>query len=601
MIKKLIILLFLTLFLINSVSATDNAYFEPTTINPSYDSGYVFQLASNNVTSGNSFAVDINPLGSIITANNRMTNGTNILSVLSSRTTATSGITRIFGTSEDGSVWYFDDNLVDYSLGFYTLSPVTFTCGGAGGNCNEIYKIGTLTATTLLNRKIAEDSSGNIYINDATTIYRFEKSSGYAPSLFYTIVSGQDYAPATAAGSPTLYRDIIDMQFDSSNNLHILIGTGATAIFTVDAYLSKSVVSSSGTFIMAAKGIDYIERASGGTSVSANIRTGGLILDSTNPYYNYTFVGLGCSAYNPGGLCDTGTPVIKHNSTAGTTTVATGTGLTSTGGLGYYAGKIFISSWNDDLIRSYATTFTGQTLASDFIGVPEITYTTKTITSLDSTYYNKSDIYLEYNIIINSLDVDNLGFLSDFSDYRWSIALTDPNGVSQTIVQSPKCMYDGILDSTCQISSTMGITAPPNGWLAGSWTAKLYEINIVTQNRALIATSSAFTVLNTSLENQSIAPPPFEPITSGTAATTISKIDDMLNFFGFGVNAVSKLLFSMVIIAIFLIVGLIYGKPDIAMVLAFVPYAFFTFIEYIPKWIFIILIILLAIYSKVFR
>jgi hypothetical protein len=37
------------------------------------------------------------------------------------------------------------------------------------------------------------------------------------------------------------------------------------------------------------------------------------------------------------------------------------------------------------------------------------------------------------------------------------------------------------------------------------------------------------------------------------------------------------------------------------MVFAFIPYAFFTFIDYIPKWIFIITIILMAIVSKAFR
>lgn len=249
---------------------------------------------------------------------------------------------------------------------------------------------------------------------------------------------------------------------------------------------------------------------------------------------------------------------------------------------------------------SYETFNSNEAGISNEITLPsDITYDTATIQSLDSTYYNKSIIYLNYNVVLDSLNVNNL--LLDFDDYRWMIAMTDPNGVTQDIVQSPACMYDSILDTTCQITSSMGIQAPSNGWLSGSWSAKLYEINTITLDRALIATSSSFTVLNTSEENQSIIPPPFIPPTSGTAPQAISIIDGWVSWLGLGVNSVSKLLFAMIIIAIAGTVGLIWGNGNIAMVFAFVPYAFFTFIDYIPKWIFIITIILMAIVSKAFR
>lgn len=592
MIKKLIMLLFLTLFLINNVSAIDNTWYSPSCVTPSYDSGYDLVWTNNNGSSTGSIAfVSLNSAGTVLSGNFRLVNGTDILCGISSRTTENAGITRVFGTSEDGSVFYFDNNLVDYSLGFYTISPATFTCSGSGGNCNPIHKIASLSATTG-NRRIIEDSSGNLYIADGSAIYKFTKSTGYTQTTLYTISHPTDYG--TDDGNPGAYTAyILDLGIDASQNIQILIGTSNTGVnggVTYTGYISRSVITLSGVHSYTDSKIyshtifqDY-----------AGFRQGTLLSDAVNSTYNMT---LAIEIFKTSVVS-----VYHYAHTGGSTTIVSPVvGATNVYAMGYSGLLYYVPYLTSNIIRSYSTAYTGYVPSSEFVGTTELTYATRTITSLDLTYYNKSSIYLEYNVIIDSLDSANLAFLSDFSDYRWSIALTDPNGVSQTIVQSPKCMYDGILDSTCQISSTMGINAPPNGWLAGSWIAKLYEINIVTQNRALIATSSAFTVLNTSLENQSIAPPPFEPITSGTAATTISKIDEMLNFFGFGVNAVSKLLFSMVIIAIFLIVGLIYGNGSIAMVLAFVPYAFFTFIEYIPKWIFIITIILLAIASKVFR
>lgn len=253
-----------------------------------------------------------------------------------------------------------------------------------------------------------------------------------------------------------------------------------------------------------------------------------------------------------------------------------------------------------NLVNTYYTFNSVEPGTDSLPGAPnQLTYDTKTIESLDSTYYNKSDIFLQYNVVVNSANLDNI--LLDIGDYRWMISMTDPNGVSQDIVQSPACRYDSFLDFTCQVYSSMGIPAPQNGWLAGTWTAKLYEINIIDPNRALIATSSSFTVLNTSLENQSIIPPPYIPPTSGTAPQAITLIDGFVSWLGMGVNSVSKLLFAMIIIAMAATVGLMKGNGNIAMVFAFVPYAFFTFIDYIPKWIFIISIILIAIVSRAFR
>jgi hypothetical protein len=249
---------------------------------------------------------------------------------------------------------------------------------------------------------------------------------------------------------------------------------------------------------------------------------------------------------------------------------------------------------------SYETFNSIQTGIDSIPIVPaELIYTTKSINSLQSSYYNRSDIYLGYVIIVDQADQSNI--FGTFENYRWMISMTDPNGVTQDIIQSPECSFSGIFDTSCQIDSTMGIHAPPNGWIAGTWYAKLYEINILTAHRALLTTSPGFTVLNTSIGNQSIIPPPFIPPTSGTGPQAVSIIDGFVSWLGLGINSVSKLLFAMILIGIAATVGLIWGNGNIAMVFAFIPYAFFTFIDYIPKWIFIITIILMAIVSKAFR
>jgi len=231
----------------------------------------------------------------------------------------------------------------------------------------------------------------------------------------------------------------------------------------------------------------------------------------------------------------------------------------------------------------------------------QITYTTKTIESTQSTYYNRSNIKLNYNIVIDSDPFGDNGLIAT-DDYRWMVSMVDPNGVSKDVYQTPKCNLP-FLSFTCSVSETLEFAWPDPGWLQGAWTAKLYEINTVTPNRALIATSSVFTVLNTSLENQSVINPPTIPITSGTAPQAINLIDGFVLWMGMGSNSVSKFLFAGIIIAICGTIGFMIkrGNGNVAMVFAFLPYAFFSMIDYIPKWVFIISIILFAIASRVFR
>jgi hypothetical protein len=505
--KQLYIIAIGILLSISAVSAVDNSYYEPTCINPSYDTGYNLQLTSNNATNGNMFAVELNPLGSIITANNRVSHGVNILCTLSDRITSHVGFTRIFGTSEDGSVWYSDANVINYSAGFYALGPLDLSCGGFGGNCNPLYKIDTLTASTY-GRKLAEDSAGNIYTSVGSNIYIYSKSSGYGQALFYTLTAGTDYTAATGSGVGGTFKvEVIGMKFDQSGNLHILIGTEyvGNAQVTAVAYVSRTVVSPAGTRIKSDLGISSASSAYG-YYTSAGTVYGGLVLDVTNPMSNYTYGYIGDSCQS-GSLCPldyVGNVYLKHNSSTGTTTIATVT-LTTIGDIGYFANKIFVSSWGGNVIRSYSTGFVGYTPSSGFVGVIALTYTTKDISSLHATYYNDSSVQIAYNVVVPTNPIAALDSVVSRGiygpavqpNYKWIVGITDPNQVEYLTEFTPLCTYDSdIFPYACSVSGTMTFIPASTGWTNGSWTPKLYEYTISTGARALITTGTNYTVLN---------------------------------------------------------------------------------------------------------
>jgi len=80
-------------------------------------------------------------------------------------------------------------------------------------------------------------------------------------------------------------------------------------------------------------------------------------------------------------------------------------------------------------------------------------------------------------------------------------------------------------------------------------------------------------------------------------------LDTYVRALRMGLNPTSKLLFSIILIIIFGIAALWFskGQGNIAALVMFAPYAFFLYVDYIPKWTFIIVIILIGISTKLFR
>lgn len=223
-----------------------------------------------------------------------------------------------------------------------------------------------------------------------------------------------------------------------------------------------------------------------------------------------------------------------------------------------------------------------------------LSYVTSEVDSIYNTYYNNSNFYINYKVI-----ADNPIF-TGMNVWKWKIVLYDPNNVAIYQFYSPNCQFIGILGLTCGVNETK-ILSPEHDWTPGIWKAKLYEYNVVTQEIALLDVSSPWTVLNASeSQNASAVGLSETDIYSNGGADTIGQIDSMVLWLGLGQNQVSKFLFALIWIGVFAIFGMKYGG-NVSMTGAFIPYIFFTYIEYIPKWVFIIVVVMMISIAKVFR
>lgn len=232
-----------------------------------------------------------------------------------------------------------------------------------------------------------------------------------------------------------------------------------------------------------------------------------------------------------------------------------------------------------------------------------LTYTTKTVDSIYATYYNNSKIELLYNVTYSIPKSPDSATI--YTDNTQRINIISPSGINAGSYDITKnCVSDyGFYFSgfdlrvgtsyTCSMSGHV-IFSTVTGWENGTYTAKLVELP-----STAVLDSATYTILNksgtiaTSISSQ--------PINSGSNAISVNQIDNWTSLLGLGTSPISKLLFALIIITV---VGLIAMRAAGGMVAAlamFAPYIFFTYIEYIPKWIFIVVIIMLAIVSRVFR
>lgn len=252
-----------------------------------------------------------------------------------------------WGSDEAGNVFYTTSlTPINYSDGFFTAG-VSGTCYSLGGNCNNLHRVASLSAATI-NRKMAFDSNGNVYIADGLTVYRYVKELDYSQQLFYTLVVGTDllaYTGNACPGAPCVY-NVLSIQIDASNNVYILTGSRGNNVAT--GSMSRIIVDSTKTKIKTELGV-FTESA--GPGLNAGPVNGGMVLDNENPQSNYTYV------FQAGN----NSVYIMHNSSSGSVDLGGGalTGITDLGDIGYDNFQVFLSSPSQNLVRSYVTTYEG--------------------------------------------------------------------------------------------------------------------------------------------------------------------------------------------------------------------------------------------------
>jgi len=79
--------------------------------------------------------------------------------------------------------------------------------------------------------------------------------------------------------------------------------------------------------------------------------------------------------------------------------------------------------------------------------------------------------------------------------------------------------------------------------------------------------------------------------------SSLSIIDSWTAMFGLGVNSISKFLFGLVITIFFIVIGFILTRnnPFGGLIVGVIPYAFFTYIEYFPLWVVVVIFLVIAV------
>lgn len=362
-----ILFLFLASLIIPIASATDWTYANPIGLGLTNIPSDQFMVTNNNASTGDIASVSFDTTG-LYSQLIRINNCNNCLYGLINPVDGS-----VWGTDEQGNVFYTPNlfGTVDYSKGFFTAG-FGGSCSGAGGNCNPLYKVTTLSAITY-SRKLAVDSDGNIYVADRTSIYRIVRSLGYSPQTWYTLSYAEQVAQATVLNSN--YIDVLDIVFDNSNNLHILAGSGThlnTASYNslTTIYLGYSVISPTGTTLYKNTSIRSDQSTpSCGCAFDNFWSGGGLVLHTSNTTSNFTY---GATSSQKSGVTTVITPYLRNFFNGNQTILSSLAGVTQVDSIGYNDFQIYISSAPQNLIRSYVTNYEGfgvSTIASNPSGI----------------------------------------------------------------------------------------------------------------------------------------------------------------------------------------------------------------------------------------
>lgn len=241
----------------------------------------------------------------------------------------------------------------------------------------------------------------------------------------------------------------------------------------------------------------------------------------------------------------------------------------------------------------------------------ELEYSNSYIQSVYTTYYNNSNIDIQYNLnfVAHTGDFDiplfgtNTLLFSHSANmlYNGTLLNSHPIGGSCTNIGALAILlYGQNAVSNCTASGSYSLSSV-TGWAPGTYSLQLIEQNSTSGVQAIVD-EDTYIVLNQS--GTLVGTVPYSPsITSGTAPATLALFDGFVSLLGWGVNPVSKFAFALIVIALCMLTGFIATKGQIfgGVIIGLIPYLFFTFIEYVPAWGIVILGIVVAIKIGFFR
>jgi hypothetical protein len=229
--------------------------------------------------------------------------------------------------------------------------------------------------------------------------------------------------------------------------------------------------------------------------------------------------------------------------------------------------------------------------------VAELSYIDSAISSQYNDYCLDSIIKISWQFTFNASD------LTVAPSYKWYIDLLDSNNtmVATYNIPAPDCSSGSWWDwlwgaQTCHSDGSVSFRPPSSNWNSGTYTAYLIEYSIASQQKGYIDSSTI------SIQNQScnISTGTIVDITSPTEQNTITIIDSWVLLMGMGLSTTSKFLFA-IIVTVIVIVGACIVRRDMGIVVGFIPFSFFVYIQYFPIWFAVVLVMLLLMQMKLWR
>ena len=206
-------------------------------------------------------------------------------------------------------------------------------------------------------------------------------------------------------------------------------------------------------------------------------------------------------------------------------------------------------------------------------------------------------------------------------NYLWRIDMIDVNGVSIASGTTGFCQKSWT-EYSCSLNGSITYNHPANNWNDGIYYFRLFEISLPTANIGYVMQSSPISILNASGKivpstSTSTTRPANEswgtPDMPNSISHSTSLLDKWVGTMGLGVNNQTRFLFAVVVIMLFIMMaGIATRNNVVAMAAGFMPFAFFSAIsldadaraagiEFIPKWMIVLFIILIALSVRIFR